>query len=257
LIEAMERNMPDQLAVRREDFDDLRAVVLDLVEAQQRTEQRVEELVQAQQRTEQPVDQSAQSQQRTEAPLDRVDAILAELVEAEKRTEQRLEQLIQALTQLIAQQTAMQIRLDRLVGDSLERRYREWAYAYFGRRMRRVRVVGVQEIEAELEGHLSDDEMQDLSLIDVLVRGHLRQQPEAPEVWLALEVSAVVDRLDVERAQRRTALLKKAGYLAIPMVAGEEATARSREMARMNHVLVVQNGQQQYWDEALATALAG
>jgi hypothetical protein len=89
-----------------------------------------------------------------------------------------------------------------------------------------------------------------------LLRGNVRQHPDNPEVWLALEVSAIVDRLDVERAQRRAALLQKAGYMAVPAAAGEEATAGGAEMARVNHVLLVQNGRQPYWEEALSRVVS-
>lgn len=228
LIEAIEQNLRDQLAVRREDFDALRETVRDLAEAQQRTESR----------------------------LDRLEAIVAELAEAQKRTEQHVGELAEAIRKLTETQTAMQIRLDKLVGDNLERKYRERAYAYFGRLLRRINVVSIQDIEDELEGRLSDDEIRDLALLDVLLRGNMRQHPDTPEVWLALEVSAVVDRLDVERAQRRAELLQKAGYIAIPVAAGEEATAGGEQMARANRVLLIRNGRQQFWKEALNTVLS-
>ncbi|HBY94166.1 MAG TPA: hypothetical protein DEP84_09425 [Chloroflexi bacterium] len=242
LVEAVEQNLRDQLAVRREDFDALRATVRDLAEAQKRTEQQVEAL--------------AEAQKRTESRLDRLEAVVTELAEAQKRTEQRVGELAEAIRKLTETQIAMQIRLDRLVGDNLERKYRERAFAYFGRLLRRIKVVSVQDIEDELEGRLSDDEIRDLALLDVLLRGNVRQHPDIPEVWLALEVSAVVDRLDVERALRRAELLQKAGYVAIPVAAGEEATAGGEQMARANRVLLVRNGRQQFWEEALNRVLS-
>ena len=41
LVEAVERDLREQLAVRRQDIDDLQAVVGELAEAQKRTEQRL------------------------------------------------------------------------------------------------------------------------------------------------------------------------------------------------------------------------
>jgi uncharacterized protein YukE len=242
LIEAIEQNLRDQLAVRREDFDALRATVRDLAEAQQRTESRLDRL-------EAVVAELAEAQKRTEQRVE-------ELAEAQKRTEQRIGELAEAIRKLTETQTAMQIRLDRLVGDNLERKYRERAYAYFGRLLRRINVVSIQDIEDELEGRLSDDEIRDLALLDVLLRGNVHQHPDTPEVWLALEVSAVVDRLDVERAQRRAQLLQKAGYVAIPAAAGEEVTAGGEQMARANRVLLIRNGRQQFWEEALNRVLS-
>ena len=55
--------------VRRDDFNDLKEIVRDLAEAQQRTEQRVERLAEAQQRTEQRVERLAEALQRTEYAL--------------------------------------------------------------------------------------------------------------------------------------------------------------------------------------------
>lgn len=54
----------EEFGVRRSDFDDLKAVVRELAEAQKRTEQRVEELAEAQKRTEQRVEELATAQQR-------------------------------------------------------------------------------------------------------------------------------------------------------------------------------------------------
>lgn len=56
--------------VRREDFSELKAVVSDLAQAQQRTETRVEELAEAQQRTEARIEELAEAQQRTEARME-------------------------------------------------------------------------------------------------------------------------------------------------------------------------------------------
>ncbi len=60
--------------------------------------------------------------------------------------------------------------------------------------------------------------------LDLLVCGPPRQRPDVLEVWPAAEISAVVDQGDVERAQRRAEHLRRAGYRAIPVVAGERLT---------------------------------
>jgi hypothetical protein len=138
----------------------------------------------------------------------------------------------------------------------LEIKYRDKAPAYFGRILRRARAVSFQELEDDLE-KLPDYERNDLLLLDLLVRGQARTQPDAPEVWLAIEVSAVVDRNDVDRAQRRAAILRRAGYVAVPAVAGEETTKGGEATARAANVLLIQNGTLQFWEEALSKALAG
>ncbi len=214
MAEAIEERMRAELAVRREDFDNLRAAVNDLVIAQKNTEQRVEELAEAQRRTE------------------------------------------EALRASIARQDRMERKLDSLVGDQLERRYRERAHSYFGRLLRRVKAVALQDIEEQIEQGLSEAELDELRLLDLLVRGHLKEKPELPEVWLTVEVSATVDRGDVERARWRATLLRKAGYLAVPVVAGEDVTQGGAQAASEESVVLMLDGTVQFWDQALDKALA-
>ena len=71
--------MKDEIGVKREDFSELKNIVLELAEAQNRTEHRVEELAQAQNRTEQRVEELAQAQK--------------ELTQAQRDTEQSLQRL--------------------------------------------------------------------------------------------------------------------------------------------------------------------
>ncbi len=263
--------------MRRQDFDALRETVHELAEAQKRTEQRVgelaeaqkrteqrlerlettvSELAEAQKRTEQRVGELAEAQKRTEQRLERLETTVSELAEAQKRTEETLHQLLMFQVRTEERLAKLETRQDALRGDQLERRYREKAYAYFGRILRKVRAVSLQDLEDVLEKRLSADEMEDLFLLDVLVRGRVRHQADAPEVWLALEVSAVVDRSDIERAQRRAAILRKAGYCVVPAVAGEEVTQGGLDAARSGHILLLQDGRKWFWEEALAKALS-
>jgi len=244
--EVIEQNMRDQLAVRREDFIELQTSVQELTEAQKRTEIRLE---------------------RTENRLDRVEAILAELVEAQKRTEQRVNELAEAqkrteqrVNELAEAQKRTELSLQKLIdrvasnsGKLLEIEYRDKAYAYFGSLLRRVKVVPLVELESDLEERLSDAEIVDLAPLDLLVRGRVRNREG--EVWLAVEVSAVVDANDVRRASRRAALLRKAGYAAVAVAAGEQLTDGALQEAHETPTLLVQDGRRQNWEEALALAL--
>jgi len=253
IAESLERDMRDQLAVRREDILALRA---EFAEAQRRSNERfvridaiMAELAEAQKRTEQRVGELAEAQKQAEARLTRVEVALVELAEAQKRTEQRVEELAIALRQT-------NTRVGRLVGDNLERRYRERASAYFAQVVRRVRVVDVGAFAADIEHFLTEAEFADLLALDLLLRGQLRGQAEAPEVWLACEVSSVVDSNDVRRAAARAGLLRKAGLPALAVAAGEDATDGAIELAQADSVFVMQDGRRLYWDEALAAALA-
>ena len=85
--------------VTKEKFSELKSIVHDiaiaqkeLVEAQKRTESRLEELVEAQKRTDGQVKELAEAQKRTEFRLE-------ELAEAQRRTEARVEELVEAQKQ--------------------------------------------------------------------------------------------------------------------------------------------------------------
>ena len=79
--------------VKRSDFEELKAVVKELAEAQKRTEQRVEELTEVQKRTEESLESFKKT---TEENFNRVWKAIDELVEAQKRTEQRVDELAEA-----------------------------------------------------------------------------------------------------------------------------------------------------------------
>jgi len=103
----------DEFGVRRSDFDDLKFIVRELAQAQQRTEQRVEELAQAQQRTEDRVEQLAQSVTELAQAQKRTEQRVEELAQAQKRTEDRVEQLAQSVTELAQAQKRTEGELDK------------------------------------------------------------------------------------------------------------------------------------------------
>jgi hypothetical protein len=189
----------------------------------------------------QRVDQLAQAQTRTEERLD-------QLTQAQARTEEKLGDLIEVVSNMRDTQGALR-------GEVLELTYRRRVGTYFGPLLRRVRVVSPIEIEDDLEAHLSGDEFRDLLRVDLVVSGYPRHLADVPRVWIAVEISGVVDRHDVERAQRRASLLSKAAYPALPAVAGENITEGARTMAEEERVLLVLNGYTALWDQALKQAL--
>ncbi len=101
--------LKEELQVTRADFIELRAVVQELAEAQQRTEHRVQELAEAQQRTELQVRELAEAQQRTELQV-------RELAEAQQRTEQGLEDLRGVVRELAEAQQRTEQGLEDLRG---------------------------------------------------------------------------------------------------------------------------------------------
>ncbi len=275
LVEAVERQLREQLAVRREDMEALSTEVRKLAQAQKRTEAKVGALAEAQARTDATVQALVQAQARTDATVQalvqaqarteervsrleervaRLEEAVARLTEAQARTEQMLQALIATMQKFEERLRRLEIRVDRMDGELLEIRYERRATAYFGRVLRRVRVVEVPELLDTLEARLTPEEVDEVLNLDLLVVGRPRQPatPEGPEVWLAVEISATVDMEDVERAVERAIMLRKAGYAAIPAVAGREATSIAERAAQEQGVLLVRDGRADFWDRALA-----
>ncbi len=159
----------------------------------------------------------------------------------------------------------MEIALERLIEVkhtmqdlnelSLKLHCQRRAGAYFGHLLRRMRVVSPVEIEDDLEAHLSIEEFRDLFWVDMLIRGQPRYLPDA-QVWLAVEISRVIDRHDVERAQRRANHLKQAGYVTLPTVAGGQVTQGAVAAAQEESVLLAMEGWTSFWEQALEQVLA-
>jgi anion-transporting ArsA/GET3 family ATPase len=238
---------------------ELPAIVRELAEAQRRTEEKVEALAEAQRRTEEKVEALAEAQQRTEERLGRVEeqmAAMAEaqrgLAEAQQRTEQHLAAMAKQVESLAQDLRRVNDKLGDFRGTVLEWKYRNNPGAYFGSILRRVRVVNIVELEETLEARLTPDEEDDVRLVDLIARGRPSRRPQAPQVYLAVEISGVVDRHDIERARRRANLLRKAGYRAIPVVAGEQVTLGAEDQAKDFSVPLMQDGQVLFWEQALA-----
>jgi uncharacterized protein YoxC len=159
-----------------------------------------------------------------------------------------LTEQVQALVE--AQQRTTDI-VGGLKGLVLELTYRGKAGAYFGPLLRRLQVVEPHTLEDTLEASLTPGEFRDLLRLDLLLSGLPRRQVDAPAVWLAVEISSVVDQGDVDRAERRAGLLRKAGYHALPAAVGEHMTLGAEEAARSQNVVLLQDGQVLFWEEAL------
>ncbi|BCX03146.1 MAG: hypothetical protein KatS3mg053_1084 [Candidatus Roseilinea sp.] len=226
--------------VLTEELLSLPDIVRSLAEAQRRTEQRVEELAEAQRRTDQRLEELAEAQRRTEQRVEELAEALQELAEAQRRTEETVRRLVNQMAEVR--------------GDLLEMKFRDKAHAYFGRWLRRARVVPFIELEEQLEDKLTDDELVELSLTDILVRGRPRLVAGADEVWLTVEVSSVVDANDVSRAQRRAALLRRAGLRAVPVAVGARIIPQARSLAETLNVALMRDGTDEGWERAYQAA---
>ncbi len=244
-------------------------LVAELIEAQKRTEQRVEELAEIQKHHEERLarveERLASVEVRlagvedrltgVEGRVTRLEEVVAELAEAQKRTEQRVEELAEAQKRTEQQVQRLTDRVGQMSGDLLEIKYHNKAASFFGVLIRQAQTVDFAELELMVEGKLTEEQISDLLLLDLVVRGQLRHPLSAdgirPEVWLAIEVSSVVDREDVERARRRAGWLRKAGLLALPLAAGGNVTVGARDAAKESGVILQVDGYMEYLDLVL------
>ncbi len=252
------REQPEWLAeVRRVVLTDellkLPDLVRELVEAQRRTDERLAEFQQRieqqmaefQQRIEQ---QMAEFQQRIERQIaefqQRTDQRFAELAEAQRRTDERLAEFQQRTEEQIGE----------LKGTLLEMDYRAKVGAIFGSRLKKPKVVDAGDMWDVLRDRLDEEEIRQIVALDLIVRGRLLPPQGEGELWLAVEVSYVVDQNDVMRTAARAALLRKAGLPAIPVAAGKRLTQGASALATESRVVLVQDGSLVGWDDALQDA---
>jgi hypothetical protein len=255
--------------------DALAARVDELAQAQARTERRVEELAQAQARTEQRlealtarvdalaarVDELAQAQARTERRVEelaqaqaRTERRVEELAQAQARTEQQLEQLARAQVEMAREIAALTrqvrwltVRVGGLLGESVERRYRDRAPAYFDDLLKGLHVPSSEELARILDdaldaGRISRAERRELLYTDVVAFG--RRWEDGTDAALAVEVSATVDEDDVRRALRRAELLARSTDKPVTaVVAGEAIKPAAEELAQKMGVWRVLDGQ--------------
>lgn len=215
----------------REDFSELRQIVVELAESHRRAEVRLTRLEEAVTALEESVAALEES--------------VAALVEAQQRTEIQLAGLAASHQRLVDKFAGVE-------GHTLEQAYREKAVAYFGRLLQRPQVVSLNSLWDVLEAQLTSDQLDEALLLDLVVRGRPRLGEDREDVWLAVEVSVVVDMGDVTRARRRAELLRRAGYRAIPVVAGKSATLEAEAEAQDQSVVMLKDGRSSLWDEALA-----
>ena len=133
-----------------------------------------------------------------------------------------------------------------LKGDNFERKIREKAPAFFGKLILKCKLIDNQELANRIddailnnEAIITDAERDDALKVDVVVTGILRNNKEK-KVFLAAEVSVVVDKMDVERAARRTKIIEKClGIPGIPVVIGNEYTEGAKEAAEELQVIII------------------
>ena len=252
-IEALTQRI-DDLTVRMERVE---AQIEALTQRMERVEAQIEALTQRMERVEAQIEALTHRMERVEAQIEaltqRVDDLTVRMERVEAQIEaltQRMERVEAQIAELTQELRFVRSRLDEYVGITLELRYHQRAGAIFGRFLRRVRPGTAGDVSDQLVELLTEREAEEAFAIDLLVRGVPRSMPELGEVWIAIEVSSVVDRYDVERALRRAAILRRVHARVLPAVAGERLTEGAGELAGNEAVLIVQDGRVSGWEDA-------
>ncbi|GIV84789.1 MAG: hypothetical protein KatS3mg052_1796 [Candidatus Roseilinea sp.] len=150
------------------------------------------------------------------------------------------------VAELKADVTVLKTDVASLKGESLERKYRERPFVYFRRIVRKPKILTDGELDDLLSaaldnGVLTEADVEEISRLDAVVRG--RRLSDDCIVYLAVEISAKIDRYDVERAVRRARLLEKLpGVVAMPVVAGEALTSEGAQTAKQVAAWTVTDG---------------
>lgn len=156
---------------------------------------------------------------------------MVELAEAQGRTEQQIKTLADAMQRLT-------VRTDAVVGHTFELRFRDRLTAYLGRFLRRGKVVGNDTFFDALESRVTTEEIDDFLRADIVAKGLV----DGAEAYVVVEVSSTGDTNDVVRAERRAAILRKAGLNAIPLVACGAILPEALDFAHRSGVHVWCNG---------------
>jgi len=225
----------DQLTQR---LDQLTQRVNQLTQQVDQLTQRLDQLTQRVDQLTQRVDQLTQRLDQLTQRVDQLTQRVDQLAEAQRRTEEALAQLTRRVEGLTDQ-------VGELRGEAVERRYRERAHAYFGRILRRLRVLPPQELADLLDdamdaGRLSLEERDALLWADVIAEG---RSPTGERVALVVEASATVSQRDVTRAVARAASFAKVtGLPTWAVVAGESIAPGVQELAQREGVWQVLDG---------------
>jgi hypothetical protein len=240
----------------------VRQLTLRFEEAQRSNDERFAELAEFQRRADERFAELAEAIRqltlRFEEAQQRNDERFAELAEFQRRTDERFAELAEAIRQLTLRFEEAQQHNDNqfadIRGKLLEIEYRNKIGAIFGGRLRKPRVVDAGDVWDMLRDQLGEAEIRRIVAADLIVRGGLLRAQGEGELWLVVEVSSVIDRNDVARAAERAALLRKAGLMVVPVVAGQRLTQGAVTLAEEFGVAIARNGGLDGWDKALAEA---
>ena len=238
--------------VTKAEFRELNETVGRLADAQERTEKRVAELAEgqaslaaAQVRTEAQVAELTKAQARTEAQVAELtkaqahtEVRLAELTVAQTQTQTELAELTRVVRTLVVNGERQATRLDAVLGRTFEIQFRDRLTAYLGRLMRRGKLLRNDEVLDSIEQAVDVREADEVLRADAIASGLI--DGVASHVVVEVSVACGVD--DIDRAERRAGILRKAGLPAVPLVACEVISPELVAYARSKQVRIWCNG---------------
>jgi hypothetical protein len=242
-LPALVRELTETVAHLADRMDQLAETVTHLAESQQRLTDRMDQLTET-------VTHLAEGQQRLTEGQEQLTARVDQLTEGQQRLTEGQQRLTEGQQRLTEGQQRLEVQMGEVRGWTLEQRYRTHAPAYFGRLLRQVQAVDIGRLAEVLRERLAEQELAEVLLADLILSGRLPTPPGPPEIWVVLEVLATVDRGDVERAQRRAALLRQARYPAVAVAGGTGATAGARQVAGEVGVALLLDGHIDGWQAA-------
>lgn len=217
--------------VTKAEFRSLDATVVRLAEAQERTEVQLAALAEAQARMDIQLTALTEAQERTEVRL-------AALAEAQEQTEGKLAVLTEVVQSLVFSGERQATRLDALLGRTFEMQFRDRLTSYLGRLMRRGKLLRNDEVLDVVEQAIDAGEADELLRADAIATGVI----DGVASHVVVEVSVTCDADDVDRAERRAEILRKAGLVAVPLVACETISRELVAYARSRQVRIWCNG---------------
>ncbi|MBX6423690.1 hypothetical protein [Thermosulfurimonas sp. F29] len=131
----------------------------------------------------------------------------------------------------------------RFKGKDFERTIRERYPAYFGRILRKCRIIDWETLlsmadEAEERGLITEQEREDLLRVDLVVKGEIRKTRKP--VILVVEVSYALHEGDLQRARKRGEMFSRfCEEEVIPVVIGTEIKDEIERKAEEEGILVI------------------
>jgi len=151
------------------------------------------------------------------------------------QVDERFNQVDERFSQVDARFNRVDRDIHALKTDVGDLKVRERPFVYLGRFALRLKAVSDAELAILLEDAverdlITEEEAEDAKLLDAVARG--RRRGAATPLYLAVEVSSVVDQHDLARAVRRAVIVEKAsGIPTQPIVVGKQVLDDVRQAA--------------------------